>query len=137
MKQLRDSKGRFAKKQNQKGDKNMIEIQTEKIVTSKGVEARKIIKISALTINDLPTAYLETPGPCVYMTMAGNLKSDSWRAHGLNSVYGNMFVGDIIPEEPFQKKLKTIHAAGERLKKVNEMLREKRAAWNGTETFCI
>ncbi len=106
-----------------------ITIKTEKVVTSNGTETRKILEIEALGWNDLPEAYrneaesiyLDRFGVLCHCTIAGwVLRKDS-----------------IYSEEKFQNAIEDVRKAGDLLCKINKELKQKRAVWNGEETFVI
>ena len=108
-----------------------IKIRTEKVVLSDGIEARKILLVEALAFSDLPKKYLND-SRCVYYYKNSYCET-------IKDYLGNnlLTVDNVYSEEEFQKKMKKVVGAGEFLKEVNKELKEKRAAWNGEETFII
>jgi hypothetical protein len=110
-----------------------IKIKTEKIVSLKsGRIARKILKIEALSKQDLPAIYTENKNDAtIYMEEDRKLKI-------LYKFRGKRIqIGDEIEEKDFQEMLEIIKEAGNNLKKINQKIKDKQKEWNGRETFKI
>lgn len=112
----------------------MIKIETEKIVEGNGNLSRILVNFTALKKNALPEKYLNgtkavvyTDGSCRLICVKGTVKN-------LDPMFNT---GEVIKEDHFQRLLAHCQVAGEHLKEVNQELAEKRATWNGKETFCI
>lgn len=110
----------------------MIKIETEKVVV-RGVQKRRIIKIEALSETELPFEYVQgspfvrlggSNGKSLLITKDGN--TTKW-----------MDINELWDEEVFQKWLKVIKAAGDRLRDINKKLEKKNKDWHGEETFLV
>jgi hypothetical protein len=113
-----------------------IKIKTEKIVSLKsGRIARKILKIEALSKQDLPAIYAENKSnksdATTYMEEDRKLKI--FYKFQMKRIQ----IGDEIDEKDFQEMLEIIKEAGNNLKKINQKIKDKQKEWNGRETFKI
>jgi len=106
-----------------------IIIKTRKEVLSSGIEGRRIKKLIALKNNQLPLAYF-------------NFTDNVFLSDNENRLYCRkcevvLEVGYFYEENIFQKKLEFIKKSGDRLKDINDQLKEMRKNWRGKETFII
>ncbi len=106
-----------------------ITIKTEKVVTSDGTERRKILEIEALGWKDLPEVY-RNKTDALYLDMYNALCC----CDRPNNILSK---GSAYPEQEFQNKLILVRKAGDLLCEINKELKQKRAVWNGEETFVI
>lgn len=104
-----------------------IIIKTERVVFKNGVLGRKILGWDALKREILPAKYLIQEN-VLYKNSNEVLFLRRW---------GDIRIGDMMSEQSFSKLLDLIRLAGETLSRINKEHREKRASWNGEETFVI
>jgi len=110
-----------------------IIIKTRKEVLSSGVEGRRIKKIMALKKDQLPLVYFNFPEH-VWLSN----KDDILFTGSKKNVWQRIFEVDCFYEEnDFQDQLKFVKMSGDRLKCVNDQLKEMRRNWKGKETFVI
>ena len=112
----------------------MIKIETEKIVEGNGNLSRILVNFTALKKGHLPEKYIDGKKSVVYMDGSRSLICVKGTVKNLDPMFNT---GEVIKEDHFQRLLAHCQAAGEHLKEVNQELAEKRATWNGKETFCI
>lgn len=106
-----------------------IIIKTRKEVLSSGFEGRRIKEIVALKRDQLPLAYFDD----TYNVFLSNNENRLYSGQ-----YHTIFeVGDFYTESAFQDKLAFVRKSGDRLKKVNDQLKEMKENWKGKETFII
>jgi len=105
-----------------------IKIQTEKVI-QRGVALRKVIKLEALSNNDLPKEY-EDGAPYCYLCPSGELYVNNGR-------YTHYVCLSTYEESRFQEILVDLEACGKRLQKINTAIRELEKVWHGAETFII
>lgn len=111
-------------------EKIMIKIETQKEVV-RGGQRRRIIKIEALSEQELPLEYVQG-FPFVRL---GNDGKSLLMRDGNTTMWMNL--NELWDEEVFQKWLGVVKASGNRLKEINRRLAEQNKDWKGTETFCI
>jgi hypothetical protein len=111
-----------------------IRIETKKVVDDAGILCREILKIKALPKSKLPDIYLLSDGPIVWKFWV-NLHLENVK----NQIHShcNIMQGERYSEEFFEKCLDHCRAAGDNLMECNRILAEKRAEWEGEETFII
>lgn len=113
-----------------------IRIETEKIVKSDGKLCRKITGFKVLSYWELPDKYRNGLLPIVYATGAKKLEFHNRVKTG--GTFGKYYeIGEVVPEDKFQKMLEHCRLAGDHLMYVNRELKKKKAEWNGKETFVI
>ena len=114
-----------------------IVIKTRKEVDGFGNKVRCVLGFKALKKSELPEAYLKIePRVFVYNSLFTDHK-DVLSVIDDHKKSVEISVGKKIKEEQFQEILRSIHAAGENLMRVNKELKAKREKWNGEETFLI
>lgn len=107
----------------------MIEIGTKR-VSEYGRNCRKITRLKALSLQDLPDQYFEDT-PAIYLKRNGSLVVLPAWDHA-RTIWS---VGDLVDEPEFQKVITIIRSAGERLRAINEG--KERPPWRGKETVRI
>lgn len=113
-----------------------IIIETEKVVDlSLGGKARRISRIRALKLKDLPNEYIRNYPHCFFIggypqTLLVVDKREGILAWRLSK-------GDIISETAFQHIFSIIKKAGDRLSAIRKKQKEIASKWDGTETFSI
>lgn len=111
----------------------MITIKAEKVI-NKGKQELKITKIKALHFDELPHRY--TNGykeKKLYVCLYGNnslLLNDPAKTFDYFSLYVFQ-VGQTYSREYFEKAIKLIRQAGDRLRRINKELAEQNKNWNG------
>lgn len=115
-----------------------IKIETEKVVKGDGTQGYLVRSISALPEKDLPKLYLDGVPNC-YLCVEGtqSLRIQAEINPGEGCTVTRLYVKDTYSEKYFHSRLDATRKSGDRLREVNDLLREKRKVWNGCETFII
>lgn len=113
----------------------MIKIKTEKVVDGHGNECYRIKDIKALERKDLPEIYWQEGYPYCLLDHQMNEPSQLCIFSKDKSTY--LKVGSCKRVKVLEEIIEKVHECGNRLKVINDQLREMRKAWNGTETFVI
>lgn len=123
-----------------------ITITTRKFIDENDLsKKREILNFKCLRIGDLPSEYIVNNKISCFKYLNKleirhndeNLKieKDAFEYYYLN-------IGDVLPEDEFQKILRLIRIAGKRLMYINKKLKRKQLAeakkqWNGIEKITI
>lgn len=104
-----------------------IEVKTEKVLF-RGVQSRKILKVSAAMFDELPKEYIELAPYAWYRPVDNSIMMST----------GNfIFEGQSLEEKEFREVLSFLKEAGNHLREVNMRLKKQNENWKGEETFII
>jgi hypothetical protein len=107
-------------------------IKTKKVVY-RGEKFYKILSYGCYEVDILPFEYFKQFPYCFdadgefMVVVASNRDEDVYELR----------VGDIIPQDEFEKMFKVIKYCGRKLHEINEKIREIRKEWNGEQEFKI
>jgi len=110
----------------------------------KGTKYYKILSFSCydLDSDELPHVYFEKYPYCCetegMLMVATNDKEYVEKSASKASIDCCVYkVGDLIPQDEFDKLLKILHVCGEKLHDINISIKEMRSEWQGVEEFNI
>ena len=109
-----------------------IEIKWEKVATKDGPRF-KVLRVKALTKNQLPLDYFEKEH--VYGTSNCLVHVNS--EHGAYKRYPLIITGLEYTKEEMDEKLRILYRCGDRLRKINEHIAKENKDWNGNFTFYV
>jgi len=111
----------------------MIKIQTEKVLDSNTDEAYKVTGIKAMESKDLPVPYKLGYPMCYKQTAFCNIPRLVVQAS--EDRYESICVGEVLAPDQLDAAMWVINQCGERLMRINKLIRQKEAKWNGKVVF--
>lgn len=109
-----------------------MKIKVEKVF-HRGEPRVKILEIKGLCYENLPKEYVDFPPNTRFYT-AGQPYVFVEMGPGRNSKY---CVGDLLQPQEFETLMNNLAICGNRLKEINDKVREMKKTWNGVKEYSI